>query len=138
MSPARDLAALLAATTLAGCIILPAGDEGVSDQAIVSIVLGETTRAETEARLGSPLFEWRTARVLVYAGGAEAHLFWIAAGPGAIAAGDVALGDHVVLIEYDEDGRIVRIGRAPRPAIAAGYREIIESWRADPLAEPTP
>jgi len=90
---------------------LPTDSNGITDEQILSIKMGETTRAEVVAVLGEPGLIWETQRVMVYNEGPGVQLLWIV--PAGYTAGFFMsdLGDDVIIMRFSNSDRIERLER---------------------------
>ncbi|MBI1188203.1 MAG: hypothetical protein GC206_12890 [Alphaproteobacteria bacterium] len=88
-------------------------------------------RVTLDARLGSPLFEWRTHRVAVYEAGPAARVMFLFLWPygGAVEQRDTE--HEVILVQFDAHDRVLRAARRERPLAPRLYRAMIEAWLAD-------
>lgn len=137
---------LLSATlALAGCIVLPiptsedkvlAGTP-VADTQLGFLAPGQTTEAEVVERLGPPALVWEDARVFVYPWDMrKGILLWAA---GAYYAGGFGKTDlarhHLLLIRFDEGGRVARFESLVRPS-GVSLAGFIREWLGVPAASP--
>ena len=119
-------------TLLSSCVIpLPTNTEGITDEQLLSIKLGQTNRAEVVAVLGEPNVIWETERVLVYEEGPNVRLLWIV--PGNYSAGFLMtdLGTDVIIMRFDKSDRIERLER--RTGTIDG--KFLRSWVAEKKQE---
>lgn len=135
---ARRTLAALAVVALAGCIAIPVPlsekkvlqGTPVSAEQIAFLQAGATTRAEAFERLGAPQFEWEDARVSIYQWDMrQGVLLWAV---GAYSTGGVGVEDiprhHLLLLEFDAAGRLVRHEKAVRPLLKS-LPEFLLVWR---------
>ena len=127
------LAAVSAASILTACVVLPVPgpDSGVTDEQLVPIEIGKTTPAEVKAALGKPDIIWETERVWVYEEGPSGRILWIVGGGYTAAGGLIDLGEDVVIMRFDEEGRIERVDRRIGPLIRKNYGDFLRAWLAD-------
>ena len=93
------------------------------------IVPMQTTREEVVARLGNPDIIWEDARVFVYNWDMrQGMLLWAIGGYGAGAAGLSDIEKHyLLLIQFDEQGKVQRFERTTRPLMQS-YSNFLEEW----------
>ncbi len=128
------LAAISAASILTACVMLPLprlDPPVISDEQLVPIEMGKTTTAEVEAALGKPDIIWETERIWVYEEGPGSHILWIVGGIYSAAVGLIDLGDDVVIMRFDEEGRIERLDRRTGPLIRKNYGDFLRTWLAE-------
>lgn len=119
-------------TLLSGCAIpLPTNTEGITDEQLLSIKLGQTNRAEVVAVLGEPNVIWETERVLVYKEGPNVRLLWIVPGNYSAAFFMTDLGEDVIIMRFDKSDRIERLER--RAGFING--KFLRSWVAEKKQE---
>lgn len=128
---------LAAAVPLGGCLVVPLpqgegelteGREILPEQSR-AIAAGSMTRAELVAALGEPEAVWEERRILVYAWDrVHLKLLWILAGGMRAAAGIVDVPTHyLLLVAFDEDGRVRRAERCQRP-ITISFGTFLRGW----------
>jgi hypothetical protein len=88
-----------------------------------------TTREEVIARLGNPNIIWEDARVFVYNWDMrQGILLWAIGGYGAGAAGLSDIEKHyLLLIQFDEQGKVQRFDRTTRPLMQS-HSIFLEEW----------
>ena len=102
----------LSIIALTGCAMpLPVNNEGINDEQLLAIELGETHREEVVAILGEPDIIWETERVLVYKERPAIRLLWIIPAGYTAAIGMSDLGDDVVIVQFDATNRARRLQR---------------------------
>jgi len=132
----RDALAVLFLSNLVACIAIPYPKKStIKDEQLVPITKGTSTRSDVMAALGEPTIIWKTERVWVYEGGPSGGILWIvgAGGGGGIFWSD--LGDDVVIMRFDEDGRIERLERRVGPLFQSDYGNFLRDWLAEPGKE---
>ena len=98
--------------SLGGCVIpLPNPPQRVSDEQLLTIKHGQTSRAEVVAVLGQPDVIWETERVFVYEEGPTIRLLWIIPGNYSAAFLLSELGEDIIIMRFDEADRIERLDR---------------------------
>ena len=111
----RLATALVAATLLAGCIIVPTPPipiDGIPDANIAALKPGLTTRADVLMAFGDPTLRMEDDRYFVY-DWSEVH--WVGAVGGAPQAYPFNISDtHRLAIEFAPDGAIARLQRFAR------------------------
>ena len=90
---------------------LPVNNDGINDEQLLAIELGETHREEVVAILGEPDIIWETERVLVYKERPAIRLLWIIPAGYTAAIGMSDLGDDVVIAQFDATNRARRLQR---------------------------
>lgn len=130
---------LLCALVLqAGCMLpLPTSErkvlagKPVSEGQLVFLTPGVTTQREVVERLGDPDVIWEEARLYAYDWVVrQGILLWAVGGGYSGAAGMTDLPrNYMLLIRFDEDGRVQRFERAVRPSLEP-YGEFLEEWVA--------
>ena len=101
---------------LSGCVIpLPKNTEGISDEQLLTLKQGETSRMEVVAALGEPDIVWETERVIVYDEGPSGRLLWIIPGNYSAAFFLTELGEDVIIMRFDLMDRIERLERRTGP-----------------------
>ena len=114
--------------SLGGCVIpLPPPPQRVSDEQLLSITHGQTSRAEVVAALGQPDVIWETERVLVYEEGPTGRLLWIIPGGYTAAIFFTELGEDIIIMRFDEADRIERLDRRTGPLNG----EFLRNWLAE-------
>ena len=127
----RSVAAVLAALILSACLVIPdPHPPKISDQQLAPIEIGKTTRADVEAAFGKPAIDWDTERVWVYKAGPSADLVLILFTIGRAAA-VAKLGDHLVIMRFDEEGRVDRLDRRTGPQKQRDYGDFLRAWLAE-------
>ena len=127
----RSIAAVLAALILSACLVIPdPHPPNISDQQLAPIEIGKTTRADVEAAFGKPAIDWATERVWVYEAGPSADLVLILFTIGR-AAPVAKLGDHLVIMRFDEEGRVERLDRRIAPLQQRNYGDFLRAWLAE-------
>ncbi len=124
------LAAISATSILTACVAVPLprlDPPEISDEQLVPIEIGKTTPAEVEAALGEPNIVWETERILVYEEGPSGHILWVL--PGGYTVMD--LGEDVVIMRFDEEGRIERLDRRTGPLFRENYGDFLRAWLAE-------
>ncbi len=125
------LAAVSAASIMTACIPLPDLDPGITDEDLAPIEMGKTTHAEVEAVLGEPDIIWETERIWVYEEGPSGAFLWFIPGHYTAAVFLTELGEDVVLMRFDEEGRIERLDRRTGPLIRKNYGDFLRTWLAE-------
>jgi outer membrane protein assembly factor BamE (lipoprotein component of BamABCDE complex) len=132
------LASLCCALVLqAGCVLLPipmqerkvlAGTP-VSEEQLLFLSPGVTTKSEVIDRLGDPDVIWEEARVFAYDWVMrQGILIWAIGGGYSGVAGATDLPKrYVLLIRFDDEDRVQRFERAVRPS-NKGYGDFLEEW----------
>ena len=123
------LAAISVASVVTACVIpLPRLDPPeISDEQLVPIEIGKTTPAEVEAALGKPDIIWETERIWIYEEGPSGHILW--GGNANVFMTD--LGEDVVIMRFDEEGRIERLDRRTGPLSRHDYGDFLRAWLAE-------
>lgn len=116
---------------MAACVPLPGGGDKISDEALAPIELGRATRGDVEAALGKPTVIWETERVWVYERGPSGAILWIVPGAYSAAILRTELGDDVVIMRFDTDGRVERLDRRVGPVNPRNYGKFLRSWLAE-------
>ena len=128
-----SLAAISAALILSACIPIPVPrlTPGISDEQLAPFEIGKTTRTEVEAVLGEPDIIWGTERIWVYEEGPSGTLFWLI--PPHRQAGPflTELGEDVVIMRFDEEGRVGRLDRRTGPFNRSNYGDFLRAWLAE-------
>lgn len=132
---------VLAAWLLAGCIAVPipvAEKKVLSGSPVGAAQLaflepGRTTREETLKRLGAPALVWEDARISVYPWDTrQGVLLWAAGGYASAGSGAADIPrHHLLLLEFDADGRLVRSEQEVRPWTKS-LSGFLRDWRGDP------
>ena len=78
----------------------------------------------------SPAIDWATERVWVYEAGPSADLVLILFTIGR-AAPVAKLGDHLVIMRFDEEGRVERLDRRTGPLQQRNYGDFLRAWLAE-------
>ena len=128
------LAAISASSILTACVMIPLprlDAPRIADEQLVPIEMGKTTPAEVEAALGKPDIIWETERIWVYEEGPGSHILWIVGGGYSAAVGLIDLGDDVVIMRFDEEGRIERLDRRTGPLFRKNYGDFLRAWLAE-------
>lgn len=125
------LAAISAVLILAGCVPLPRSEPGIPDERLAPIEVGKTTQGEVKAILGEPTIIWESERVWVYEEGPSGAFLWIIPGVPASAIFLTELGDDVVIMRFDEGGRVERLDRRTAPANRRHYGKFLRAWLAE-------
>ncbi len=126
-----SLAAISAALILSACIPLPRLTPGISDEQLAPFEIGKTTRTEVEAVLGEPDIIWETERIWVYEQGPSGAFLWVIPGHYTAAVFLTELGEDVVIMRFDEEGRIERVDRRIGPLIRKNYGDFLRAWLAE-------
>ena len=114
--------------SLGGCVIpLPNPPQRVSDEQLLTIKHGQTSRAEVVAVLGQPDVIWETERVFVYEEGPTIRLLWIIPGNYSAAFLLSELGEDIIIMRFDEADRIERLDRRTGPLNG----EFLRNWLAE-------
>lgn len=124
------LAAISAASILTACVAVPLprlDPPRITDEQLVPIEMGKTTLAELEAVLGEPNIVWETERIWVYEEGPSGHILWVL--PYGWAVMDA--GEDVVIMRFDEEGRIERLDRRTGPLFRENYGDFLRAWLAE-------
>ncbi len=102
----RALAAFCGALLLAGCVVIPVGEEAPFDSPAQNFKTGQTTRKEVLFTLGEPLILRREEKLFAYMGyQLQAAMLYAAASPEGGAAGSLGFGKaHVLAITFDDRG----------------------------------
>ncbi len=125
------LAAISAASILTACVMLPLprlDPPGITDEQLAPIEMGKTTPAEVEAVLGEPDIIWDTERIWVYEVGPSGHIIWVAGGGYSFGGGMIDLGEDVVIMRFDEEGRVGRLDRRTGPLSRHDYGDFLRAW----------
>ena len=118
--------------SLGGCVIpLPNPPQRVSDEQLLTIKHGQTSRAEVVAVLGQPDVIWETERVFVYEEGPTIRLLWIIPGNYSAAFLLSELGEDIIIMRFDEADRIERLDRRTGPLNG----EFLRNWLAEKKLE---
>ena len=124
------LATISAALILTACVTLPVprlDPPEISDEQLVPIEIGKTTPAEVEAALGEPNIVWETERIWVYEEGPSGHILLVGYGNARM----MDLGEDVVIMRFDEEGRIERLDRRTGPLSRHDYGDFLRAWLAE-------
>lgn len=123
--------------TLGGCLAIPVPTSGkkvlsgrpVDDEQLAFLTPAVTTRREVIERLGNPNILWEDARVFAYSWEVrQGAVYWVAYG----GFGREDLPEHhLLLIQFDEHGRLSRFERTIRPASQL-YADFLEKWVGQP------
>ena len=124
------LAAISVASVVTACVMIPLprlDPPEISDEQLVPIEIGKTTPAEVEAALGEPNIIWETERIWVYEDGPSGHILWV------LYHGYMVtdLGEDVVIMRFDEEGRIERLDRRTGPLFRKNYGDFLRAWLAE-------
>lgn len=124
------LAAISVASVVTACVIpLPRLDPPeISDEQLVPIEIGKTTPAKVEAALGKPDIIWETERIWIYEEGPSGHILLVVGMGGARL---MDLGEDVVIMRFDEEGRIERLDRRTGPLSRHDYGDFLRAWLAE-------
>ncbi len=129
------LAAISAASIMTACgvvVPLPRLDSPrIADEQLVPIEMGKTTPAEVEAVLGEPDIIWETERIWVYEEGPSGHILWVAGGGYTAGGGLIDLGEDIVIMRFDEEGRVGRLDRRTGPLLRKNYGDFLRTWLAE-------
>ncbi len=125
------LAAISAASIMTACVPVPRLDPGITDEQLAPIDMGTTTAAEVEAVLGEPDINWETERIWVYEEGPSGAFLWVIPGHYTAAVFLTELGEDVVIMRFDEEGRIERLDRRTGPLIRKNYGDFLRTWLAE-------
>ena len=125
------LAAISAVSILTACVPVPRLDPGITDEQLAPIDMGTTTAAEVEAVLGEPDIIWKTERIWVYEEGPSGAFLWIIPGHYTVAVFLTELGEDVVIMRFDQDGRIERLDRRTGPLNRNNYGDFLRAWLAE-------
>lgn len=109
MTRARLAIALVAATLVAGCIIVPTPPiaiDGIPEAKVAALKSGLTTRADVLMAFGDPTLRMADDRYFVYEW-SEVHWVGAVGGPGAGYPFEIS-DAHRLAIEFSADGRVVR------------------------------
>lgn len=129
------LAAVSAAAILSACIPLPRMTPGISDQQLTRIEMGITKDAEVKALLGQPNIIWETERIWVYKERPSGAFLWvIPTGPYTAAIFMTELGDDVIIMRFDGEGRIERLQRRAG-SILPLTGKFLRSWLSEKAGE---
>jgi outer membrane protein assembly factor BamE (lipoprotein component of BamABCDE complex) len=128
------------------CVMVPvptkedkvlAGNQ-VTDEQLSFLTAKITTKQEVIERLGNPNIIWEDVRVFVYKWDMrQGILFWAAGAhyQGAVGMNDIAK-HYLLLIQFDEQGRILRFARMTRPLLEP-YADFITEWvKNSPVQSP--
>jgi hypothetical protein len=131
----RDILPLaLIPLILTGCIVIPipigegyvSKGQEVAGPGMMSLQAGVTTRQDVLARLGEPRLVWDEERIVVYDWDrVNMLLFWAMTG-GANALTEVST-HHLLLIQFDAAGVVLRAERTTRPGDAS-FGAFLRSW----------
>lgn len=127
-------------STLSGCIVIPIPTEErtvlagnpVTEEQLAFLARGVTSKREVMARLGSPDVIWEDARLFAYNWEMrQGILVWAV---GAYYSGAAGLMDipkrYMLLIQFDDQDRVLRFERAVWPA-QKSYGEFLREWMDD-------
>ena len=122
---------------LESCILLPipTGEDKilagrpVTEAQLSFLVPKITTREEVVEHLGTPDIIWEDAQVFIYNWEMrQGILFWAA---GAYYSGGAGMKDitrhHLLLIQFDEQDRVLRFSRTTRP-LTQSYADFLREW----------
>jgi hypothetical protein len=138
----RVAVALLLATSLNGCIILPHEERTmrgveVPPSATAGFVAGQTTRDDVLHLLGRPDRVDGDGRYFCYQWTLSAAL-WLAVvgGPysAAVIGGEIPSGSDSVCMEFAPSGELVRWGRLHSNAIIKSYEKTARGWQEQSTA----
>lgn len=146
MAP-RPSAILLLTFTLAlgGCLALPLPlpedkvltGTPVTPEQLSFLAVGRTTADEVTATLGQPNVIWEDVRVFIYIWDMrQGVLFWAVGGmAGGTTTGQAGMTDipkhYLLLIQFDEKGRVLRHERTARP-LTRSLSDFLVDWLANP------
>ena len=125
------LTVISAVLILAACVPLPRGKPGIPDERLAPIEVGKTTQGEVQAILGEPTVIWEPERVWVYEEGPSGAFLWIIPGIPASAIFLTELGDDVVIMRFDQGGRVERLNRRTAPVNRRHYGRFLRAWLAE-------
>lgn len=125
------LAAISAISIMIACVPVPRLDSGITDEQLAPIEMGKTTSAEVEAVLGEPDIIWETERIWVYEQGPSGAFLWVIPGHYTVAVFLTELGEDIVIMRFDEEGRIERLDRRTGPLIRSNYGDFLRTWLAE-------
>jgi len=128
------------AAMLSGCVVIPAGKgtvikgEEIKEEQLTFLDEPGTTEETVVAQLGQPDLIWPEARVYAYHWEINDGIaIWaIPAGYGAAVGSTGLSSSYVLLIQFGEDGGILRHESRERPTWDT-YGEMIREWVAQPL-----
>ena len=122
------------ALVLSSCIVLPIPRDQVEGHPVTAdpkVVLhaGITTRDEVIARLGQPTAIWEEKRIFAYSWDqVKWAMLWLVGAYSGMAGGVVDLPTHhMLLIQFDENDRVKRVGQVDRPNSEA-YGKFLVDW----------
>lgn len=101
----------------------------VTDEQLAFLAPKITTQEEVIERLGSPNVIWEDARVFAYNWEMrQGILFWAVGGYATGAAGmkDIPK-NYLLLIQFDEQNRVMRFTRTVRP-LSQSYADCLKEW----------
>jgi hypothetical protein len=123
-----------------GCILLPLPSQErkvlagtpVTEKQLAFLAPNVTTKSEVIARLSSPDVIWEEARLFAYNWVVQqGTLVWAVFGVYSSAAGTADIPKrHMLLIQFDDQDRVLRFERAVRP-LHKSYGDFLKDWVAD-------
>jgi outer membrane protein assembly factor BamE (lipoprotein component of BamABCDE complex) len=130
---------------LEGCIIVPIpttedkilAGRPVNEAQLSFLAPKITTREKVVEHLGNPDIIWEDARVVIYNWEMrQGILFWAA---GAYYSGGAGMKDitrhHLLLIQFDEQDKVLRFSRTTRP-LTQSYADFLREWLKEFPAQP--
>jgi hypothetical protein len=120
-----------AALILAACVPLPRSEQSIPDERLAPIEVGKTTQGEIQTILGEPTIIWASERIWVYEEGPSGAFLWIIPGVPVSAIFLTELGDDVIIMRFDESGRVERLDRRTAPANQRHYGKFLRAWLAE-------
>lgn len=137
------LAVSLLLTTVS-CILLPipigVGDvlegEKVTAEQFCFLLDPSTRQVDIVEQLGQPDLIWEKPKVYAYHWRvSDGILFWMVAGYVQGVGGTVQLSSaYVLLIQFDETGKIIRLDRLPMPGFN-NYGQTLRDWVSQPIPD---
>ncbi len=132
--PMNILSGCLLVLALSSCVVLPIPRDRIEGHVVTAdpkVVLhtGVTTRDEVIARLGEPSAIWEEKRIVAYSWDqVKWATLWLIAGYSGMIGGvfDVPT-HHMLLIQFDENNRVKRVGQADRPD-SKSYGTFLTEW----------
>lgn len=134
---------LLAAITLYGCVIpIPTPENKVlagtpvTEEQLAFMKSGVTMKESVLARLGEPQIIWDDAHIFVYEWEVRHGILLWAVGAGysgGFGAADLRTR-YVLIIQFDDTGRLQRFERAVRPPLKS-YGDFLREWASQPRSD---
>ena len=110
----------------------------VTDNQLDFLTPGVSTQSEIIEHFGNPNIIWEDENLFVYHWDMrQGILFWIAGGGYQGAAGMENISKHyLLLIQFDEQGRVQRYEKGVRPMIQS-YADYLRDWVKNPTHDET-